>query len=121
MLPLNEFEKGKSKEGCLTRKNKLKEILDSLDLKYIGNVEDEFHDYILLWEEDGITISVDDIVVGKWATNPTETWESWPWHHRFHLILNMAIGGSWGGQQGVDDSIWPQKLEVDYVRVYQKT
>lgn len=88
--------------------------------KYIGNVEDEFHDYILLWEEDGITISVDDIVVGKWATNPTETWESWPWHHRFHLILNMAIGGSWGGQQGVDDSIWPQKMEVEYVRIYQK-
>jgi DNA ligase-1 len=39
MLPLNEFEKGKSKEGCLTRKNKLKELLDSLNLKYIANVE----------------------------------------------------------------------------------
>lgn len=88
--------------------------------KYIGNVEDEFHDYILIWEEDGITIMVNDIVVGKWETNPTETWESWPWHHRFHLILNIAIGGSWGGQQGVDDSIWPQKMEVDYVRIYQR-
>jgi len=39
MLPLEEFEKGKSKEGCLTRKTKLKELLDSLDLKYIVNVE----------------------------------------------------------------------------------
>jgi hypothetical protein len=36
------------------------------------------------------------------------------------LILNIAVGGNWGGQQGVDDSIWPQKLEIDYVRVWQK-
>ena len=39
MLPLDEFAKGKSKEGCLTRKTKLKELLDSLNLKYIVNVE----------------------------------------------------------------------------------
>jgi DNA ligase-1 len=39
MLPLDEFEKGKSKEGCLTRKTKLKELLESLNLQYIVNVE----------------------------------------------------------------------------------
>jgi hypothetical protein len=30
------------------------------------------------------------------------------------------VGGNWGGAQGVDPSIWPQTLEVDYVRVYQR-
>lgn len=88
--------------------------------KYIPNVEEDFHDYILDWNEKGITILVDDIVIGSWKTDNSESWESWPWNNRFHLIINIAMGGSWGGQQGVDDSIWPQKMEVDYVRVYQK-
>jgi beta-glucanase (GH16 family) len=46
--------------------------------------------------------------------------DAWPFDQPQYLILNLAIGGSWGGQEGVDESIFPQKLEVDYVRVYQK-
>ena len=37
-----------------------------------------------------------------------------------YLILNTAIGGAWGGQKGIDDTIFPQKFLIDYVRVYQK-
>jgi hypothetical protein len=33
--------------------------------------------------------------------------------------MNIAIGGNWGGKEGVDKNIWPQRMEVDYVRVYQ--
>lgn len=36
-----------------------------------------------------------------------------------YLLLNIAVGGSWGGQEGIDDTIFPQKMYVDYVRVYQ--
>jgi hypothetical protein len=36
------------------------------------------------------------------------------------LLLNIAIGGNWGGIEGIDDEIFPQTLEVEYVRVYQK-
>ena len=46
--------------------------------------------------------------------------ESWPFDKDQYLILNLALGGAWGGQQGIDDSIFPQKFCVDYVRVYQK-
>ena len=35
------------------------------------------------------------------------------------LILNVAVGGNWGGAQGIDNSIFPQSMEVDYVRVYE--
>jgi hypothetical protein len=35
------------------------------------------------------------------------------------LILNIAVGGTWGGKKGVDDAIFPERMEVDYVRVYQ--
>jgi hypothetical protein len=46
--------------------------------------------------------------------------DSWPFDAPQYLILNLAIGGSWGGENGVDDTISPQRFEVDYVRVYQQ-
>jgi hypothetical protein len=33
--------------------------------------------------------------------------------------MNLAVGGNWGGKMGVDESIWPKRMEVEYVRVYQ--
>lgn len=45
---------------------------------------------------------------------------SWPFDQEFYLILNFAVGGDWGGANGIDDSIWPQEFLIDYVRVYQK-
>jgi len=45
--------------------------------------------------------------------------DEWPFDERFHLLLNIAVGGNWGGVQGVDESIFPQSMVVDYVRVYQ--
>jgi beta-glucanase (GH16 family) len=50
---------------------------------------------------------------------PGDDYMGWPFDQKFHLIMNIAVGGGWGGQQGVDESIWPQKMEIDYVRVYQ--
>jgi beta-glucanase (GH16 family) len=52
-------------------------------------------------------------------TNPNADYRQWPFDKPFHLLLNLAVGGTWGGQQGVDPAIWPQRLEIDYVRVYQ--
>jgi beta-glucanase (GH16 family) len=52
-------------------------------------------------------------------TNPAADYRQWPFDKPFHLLLNLAIGGTWGGQHGVDPSIWPQRLEIDYVRVYR--
>jgi beta-glucanase (GH16 family) len=51
-------------------------------------------------------------------TNPAADYKQWPFDKPFHLILNIAVGGSWGGAEGVDETIWPQRMEVDYVRVY---
>ena len=52
-------------------------------------------------------------------TNPSADFSQWPFDKKFHLLLNLAVGGKWGGAQGVDDTIWPQRMEVDYVRVYR--
>jgi beta-glucanase (GH16 family) len=43
----------------------------------------------------------------------------WPFDKPQFILLNLAIGGDWGGQKGIDDTIFPAKLEVQYVRVYQ--
>lgn len=51
-------------------------------------------------------------------TDPDADFRHWPFDKPFHLILNIAVGGSWGGQHGVDPEIWPQRMEVDWVRVY---
>lgn len=52
-------------------------------------------------------------------TNTAADFKQWPFDKPFHMLLNLAVGGMWGGQKGVDESIWPQRMEVDYVRVYQ--
>ena len=52
-------------------------------------------------------------------TNPSADFRQWPFDKPFHLLLNLAVGGTWGGQRGLDPSIWPQRMEIDYVRVYQ--
>ncbi len=77
-----------------------------------------FYVYAIEWTEDKIEWFVDD---EKYFTfeNNGDGWSSWPFDHPFHLILNIAIGGDWGGVEGVDNSIFPQKLEIDYVRVYK--
>ena len=46
--------------------------------------------------------------------------DAWPFDKPHYLILNTAFGGSWGGTNGVDESILPVKYYIDYVRVYQK-
>ncbi len=44
----------------------------------------------------------------------------WPFDAKLYLILNVAVGGSWGGSHGIDAEVFPQRMLVDYVRVYQR-
>jgi beta-glucanase (GH16 family) len=86
----------------------------------VDNVTDEFHDYSLEWTPDRIDILVDDTVYLTYI-NEGNGWEEWPFDQPFHVILNLAIGGAWGKGGGpIDDSIFPQRMLVDYVRVYER-
>lgn len=80
----------------------------------------EFHVYAMDWTKDHITIELDGKVYATFDRKEGDKDEQWPFHKPFYLILNLAIGGSWGGQQGIDEAAFPQRMEVDYVRVYQK-
>jgi beta-glucanase (GH16 family) len=80
---------------------------------------DNFHVYGLEWRADSITIYVDNNKYFSFA-NERQGYEKWPFDQPMHLLLNIAFGGSWGAAKGIDDSILPQQMLVDYVRVYQK-
>ncbi|TDE16454.1 glycoside hydrolase family 16 protein [Dyadobacter psychrotolerans] len=84
----------------------------------VNNVSSEFHIYACQWTPEYISILVDGVEYFKFANESGYSWEQWPFDKPFHFLLNIAVGGNWGGQKGVDDSIFPQKMEVDYVRVY---
>ena len=53
-------------------------------------------------------------------TNEGKDAAAWPYDKPQYLILNIAIGGDWGGQKGIDDRIFPQRMYIDYARVYQE-
>lgn len=83
----------------------------------ITDCEEEFHVYAIEWTYNKIDFFVDD---NKYFTFEKEQGsEKWPFDKRFHLLLNLAVGGNWGGAKGVDESVFPQQMKVDYVRVYQ--
>ena len=83
----------------------------------------EFNVYAVEWTPEEIRWYVNDkhhfTFSNERRTSRTADYKQWPFDKPFHLILNVAVGGTWGGAQGIDDSIWPQRMEVDYVRVYQ--
>jgi beta-glucanase (GH16 family) len=77
-----------------------------------------FHKYRMDWTPYAVRGYFDDQLVFTFV-NDGSGYKKWPFDKRFHLLFNIAVGGNWGGAQGVDDSVFPAKLEVDYVRVYK--
>lgn len=93
---------------------------------YKDDVEGHFHTYTLEWEEDyldgrdAFIFYVDGQQSAIRIQPEGATWEDWPFDKDFYIILNLAMGGSWGGP--IDDSIFDNAVEmkVDWVRVYQR-
>ena len=84
----------------------------------VKNMNNEFHTYAVDWTPEGLSASVDDRVYFEY--NDTSTDLSWPFNKAQNIILNLTMGGGWGGQQGIDSTISSQKYIIDYVRVYEK-
>jgi beta-glucanase (GH16 family) len=85
----------------------------------IDDCSEVFHVYAVNWEKEKIDFFVDDKLYHSVKRNPEHNFEGWPFDQKFYLIMNIAVGGNWGGKEGIDDSIWPQPMEVDYVRIYR--
>lgn len=109
----------------------------------IPTASTQFHVYAMEWDARSIRMFVDDVLKAEFLRDrdagiplrnrPEDITPWWPFDQRFHLLLNIAVGGSWGGHfntdiyptspygsDGIDhDGVWPQRMEIDYVRVYQ--
>lgn len=92
----------------------------------VENIENNFHTYSIEWIEgyyngnDAIIFYVDNErrAAVQQSDYRTSTFEDWPFNQDFFIILNLALGGTWGGD--IDDSAFPMDMKVDYVRVYKK-
>jgi beta-glucanase (GH16 family) len=85
----------------------------------VREVDTGFHVYSMEWTPERIDISMDGSPYFSYI-NEHAGWQAWPYDHPFHLIMNLAIGGTWGRAGGpIDDSIFPLRMEVDYVRVFR--
>jgi beta-glucanase (GH16 family) len=79
---------------------------------------EDFHVYAMEWFADHIDVFVDG---QKYFTFRNEGTGSrvWPFDKAQYLLVNLAIGGAWGGQKGIDDSRFPHRYLIDYVRIYR--
>ncbi len=85
----------------------------------VTDASDAFHQYAVEWTPESILFFVDKKNYFRFD-NDHSGWEAWPFDQPFYIVLNIAIGGNWGGQKGIDDTLLPQKMEIDYVKIYEK-
>lgn len=79
---------------------------------------EEFHVFAVDWYHDQLVFSIEGVPYFTCKDNGKGE-GAWPFNKPQFLLINLAIGGSWGGQQGIDDSIFPAEYQIDYVRIYQ--
>lgn len=84
----------------------------------LKDLSSAFHTYAVEWTENAVSFYVDQQRI-NYFENDKKGFATWPYDQRFHLLLNIAVGGAWGGKYGIDDSVFPQQMRIDYVRVYQ--
>jgi beta-glucanase (GH16 family) len=86
----------------------------------INSAEEEFHVYGMLWTNSYIKFYIDDInnITNVYARPISANSTNWPFDNSFLAVVNMAVGGEFGGVEGVEESIFPNSFEVDYIRVY---
>ncbi len=91
----------------------------------IYGFEEKFVTFGVEWLPDRLVFYIDDVEYYTYNpahlnTNGQLTDDVWPFNHNFFIILNVAVGGNWGGANGgVTNSDFPSGIEVDYVRLYQ--
>jgi len=78
----------------------------------VANVSSEFHTYEVVWNKDSINFTVDGNEIHTFSNS-----NNVPFNHDFFIILNVAMGGSFGG--AIDENFTESTMEIDYIKVYQ--
>jgi len=85
----------------------------------VANPWEDFHVYAMEWYPDRIDVFVDGQKYFTFRNEGTGA-SAWPFDKPQYLLINLAIGGSWGGQKGIDEALFPKRYLIDYVRIYQQ-
>ncbi len=83
------------------------------------NFADDFHIYAAEWTENKISFFVDGNLYKTITPQDLPAGKQWVYDHPFFMILNLAVGGNWGGAPD-ETTVFPQTMLVDYVRVYRR-
>ncbi len=84
-----------------------------------GTFNDDYHLFWIEWQQNEIKWYVDSTLY--FTRVPAHLGgANWPFNERFHIILNVAVGGNWPGSPD-STTVFPQSMVVDYVRVYQRS
>lgn len=81
-------------------------------------IYDNFKSYEIRWDENSITYYLDGVKQVEYIKDPNDDNEGWPYNKPYYLIINLAIGGSWGGK--IDDNIIPATMQISSVEVYER-
>jgi beta-glucanase (GH16 family) len=84
----------------------------------VKNMNTQWHTYGIEWYPDSIRAYVDDEFYYTYDKTANEL--EWPFDKPQNIILNLAVGGGWGGAKGIDPNWDKHQFAIDYVRVYQK-
>jgi beta-glucanase (GH16 family) len=85
----------------------------------VPDATENFHNYSMEWTSEIMKVFVDDSCYFEYKNEGLGE-SKWPYNKPFYLILNLAVGGAWGSAEGMDKTVYPQTMEVDYVRIYRK-
>lgn len=85
---------------------------------FIADPYTSFHVFSIEWTPERVDFFLDDTPY-NYFVNEHKTTAEWPFDSPFYLILNIAVGGNLGGKAGIDPTVFPGTMEVDYIRVYE--
>ena len=87
--------------------------------KLLDKISSKFYVYAIEWYEDRIDFLIDDAKYFSFQNDGKNDFNTWPFNQRFHLLINIAVGGDWPGSPD-ETTQFPTEMEVEYVRVYEK-
>lgn len=85
---------------------------------YDTSLYTKFHEYALEWTPEKISFYLDEKLCFSFKNEHSGS-PAWPFDQKFHVLMNLAVGGDWGGKNGVDPNVFPATMQIDYVRIFQ--
>lgn len=85
----------------------------------VEDTGDDFHLFTVDWNPKRMVFYLDDQEYFTYY-KLENSYESWPFDNEMNIVVNAAVGGWWGASEGIDDSVYPQEFQIDFIRAYEQ-